>query len=65
MVALLTICYFGVYEASNRLNNPWGWDRCDYNLEKTGLTIVKQGSRVMSTRITSESREFDGKGEGN
>ncbi len=65
MVVLITVCYFGVYEASCRLNNPWGWDRCDYNLEKTGLTIVKQGSRVMSTRIISESSDFDGKGKGN
>jgi hypothetical protein len=51
MTLLIVCAYFGVYQASMRVCNPWGWDPCDFDLEKTGQGIVKQQNRVMKTRI--------------
>jgi hypothetical protein len=51
LTVIIVSAYFGTYMAACRLSDPWGWDKCDYNLEKTGRGIVKQQNLVMAGRI--------------
>ena len=36
---MLAFCFYGIQETGSKLENPFGWDDIDHNLERYGMSM--------------------------
>ena len=49
---MLAFCFYGIQETGSKLENPFGWDDIDHNLERYGMSMCLETELIAETAGT-------------
>ena len=49
---MLAFCFYGIQETGSKLENPFGWDDIDHNLERYGMSMCLETELIAQTAGT-------------
>merc|ERR1719440_2196529 len=53
---MLAFCFYGIQETGSKLENPFGWDDIDHNLERYGMSMCLETELIAERAGTARTR---------